>query len=214
MQKLNNSTLQTFLDNFIEELKSEKENMKLDIPFIISSLYQDFKDNTSKYRAFIKDLNVYPNYNIIVFDSQNDYNGIIDVDINLIKYVNTNTDYYDNNHPDYIYRLSFSYEDRNYGFCECTPDMIDYREDKHCCGHGCDATFCTFSLHKILHIVSGSWDGDEHDYWNFEDEFYISDKELAKEKEKEDIEREITELKIRIEADQKRLAELKVRDEK
>lgn len=208
MQKLNNNILQIFLDRFIEELKSEKEDRKLNIPFIISSLYQNFRDNTSKYLSFIKDLNDYPDYNILVFDSRNDYSGIIDVDINLIKYINTNTDYYCNNHPDYIYRLSFSYEDRNYGFCECTPDMPDYREDKHCCGHGCDVLFCEFSLHKVLHIASGSWEGDEHDYWDFEDEFYMNDKELAEKKEKEDRKREIDELKSRIELDQKRLAEL------
>jgi len=86
--------------------------------------------------------------------------------------------------------------------------MTDYREDKQCCGHGCDASFCEFSLHKVLHIISDSWEGDEHDYWDFEDEFYLSDKELAEKKEKEDKEREVLELKNRIEADQKRLAEL------
>ena len=86
--------------------------------------------------------------------------------------------------------------------------MTDYREDKHCCGHGCDATFCEFSLHKVLHITSGSWYGDEHDYWEFEDEFYTSDKELADKKAEEDKSRMIEELKNRIEADQKRLDEL------
>ena len=49
---------------------------------------------------------------------------------------------------------------------------------------------------------------DEHDYWEFEDEFYLGDKELAKKKENEDREREIEELKNRIEADQKRLKDL------
>ena len=86
--------------------------------------------------------------------------------------------------------------------------MRDYREDKQCCGHGCDAAFCEFSLYKVLHIASGSWEGDEHDYWEFEDEFYLSDKELSDKKEKEDREREIEVLRNRIEADQKRLAEL------
>ena len=51
-------------------------------------------------------------------------------------------------------------------------------------------------------------EGDEHDYWEFEDEFYLSDKELAKKKENEDREREIKELRNRIEMYQKRLAEL------
>lgn len=215
MQKLDNNILQIFLDRFIEELKRENESRysenisKLNIPFIISSLYQAFKNNTSKYRAFIKDLDTYPDYSIIICDSQNDYDGIIDVEINLVKCVELNDyDYYNSEHPDFSYYIKFIYDTRNYGYCECTPDMPDYREDKHCCGHGCDATFCSFSLYKVLNIVVDSWHGDEHDYWEFEDKFYASDKELADKKAEEDKERMIEELKNRIEADQKKLAEL------
>ena len=53
-----------------------------------------------------------------------------------------------------------------------------------------------------------SWDGDEHDYWDFEDDFYKDDKELAEQEEKRHKELEIKELKARIEADSKKLAEL------
>lgn len=215
MQKLENNTLQTFLERFVEELKIENGNRRyyntntIDIPFIISSLHQNFQNNTNIFNDFIHDLENYPDYNIIIFDSQNDYNGIIDVDINLVKGIE-----YDNNdccrseHPDYDYKLCFRYDTRNYRYCECTPDMPDYREDKQCCGHGCDASFCSFSLHKVLNIVSDSWSGDEHDYWEFEDEFYLNDKELADKKAEEDKARMIEELKNRIEADQKKLAEL------
>lgn len=63
MQKLENKTLQNFLERFIESLKYEKEynysNLikdQLDIPFIISSLYQSFKNNTPDYAEFISDL--------------------------------------------------------------------------------------------------------------------------------------------------------------
>lgn len=144
-----------------------------------------------------------------ILNSQNNYNGILDVQINLVKYIFKDGSMYDDQkHPEYIYELCFTYDTRDYGYCECTPDMPDYREDKHCCGHGCDAVFCEFSLHKVLHIVSGSWEGDEHNYWDFEDEFYLGDKELAEKKESEDREREIKELRNRIETDQKRLTEL------
>ncbi len=218
MQKLDNKTLQIFLHRFIAELKEENERRNircegerdLDIPFIISSLYQNFDEYTDIFKEFIQELCLYPDYNISILDSQNDYNGIIDAEINLMKYPDEeNEQYYTDGHsPNYDYKLCFSYDSRDYGYCQCTPDMPDYREDKHCCGHGCDAAFCEFSLHKVLHITSGSWDGDEHDYWEFEDEFYLSDKELADKKEKEDRERQIVELKNRITADQKRLAEL------
>ena len=67
MQKLENSTLQKFIEKLIEELKREKEysrlkNNQLDIPFIISAMYQSFKNNTEKYEDFIADLDKYSYY--------------------------------------------------------------------------------------------------------------------------------------------------------
>lgn len=204
MKKLENKTLQEFLDNFIQALKYENSDRKnydknsIDIPFIISSLYQSFNKDVSKYRDFISDIEHSFDYWFDISDSNNEYNGIIDADV---IFAVQNQSYYN-------YQLQFTYDARDYGYCQCTPDMPDYREDKYCCGYGCDVAFCEFSLYKVLHIVSGSWEGDDHDYWDFEDEFYLSDKELAEKKENEDREREIWELKSRIEADQKRLAEL------
>ena len=82
------------------------------------------------------------------------------------------------------------------------------RYDKGCCGHGCDASFCAFELHKILHITKDTWHGDEHAYWDFEDEFYTSDKELEEKKAKEDKERKIRNLKENIEEATKKMVEL------
>lgn len=218
MQKLQNYTLQRFLDYIIEELKRENEDRKihdtkeLDIPFIISSLWQSFNSRENDYKEFISELENYSEYNVIIENSKNDYDGIIDVFISLAKYKTEVSkdffcdDYYD--YPNYDYRLEFSNNERNWGYCECTPDMEDYREDKHCCGHECDASFCSFELHKVLHIIKDTWHGDEHDYWDFEDEFYADDKELADKKAAEDKKRMIKELKSRIEADSKKLAEL------
>lgn len=221
MFKLSNNTLQKFLDCFIEVIKEENRDRKqnygdseINIPFILSSLYQSMNNDIEKYKEFIQNLEEYPDYDIYITKSRNDYDGIIDVDINLYKFHEQENDdedydpYVDYDCPNYNYLLSFSYDKRYYGYCQCTPDMPDYRKDKHCCGHGCDASFCSFSLHKVLNVVSDSWHGDEHDYWEFEDEFYASDKELADKKKEEDRVREIEELKNRISADSKRLAEL------
>lgn len=211
MQKLENKTLQNFLERFIDSLKNEKEHghndlisNQLDIPFIISSLYQSFKNNPSDYTEFILDLEEYSDYGFSIENSRNDYNGIIDAYVYLSKEAN---DWQDET-PNYDYLLTFTYDFRDYGYCMCTPDMDDYREDKHCCGHGCDATFCEFSLQKISYIKRDSWNGDEHDYWDFEDEFYLNDEELAVKKREEDREIEIRELKKRIEEYSKRLAKL------
>lgn len=215
MQKLENSTLQKFLDKLIDELKREKEynrlkNDQLNIPFIISAIYQSFKNNTNRYKDFINDLEKYSDYGLYIEDSQNDYNGLVDIGVTLVKYIadSINPKFTDYDNPDYDYKFTLTYDERHWGYCECTPDMEDYREDKHCCGHGCDATFCEFELHKILHVIQDTWHGDEHDYWDFEDEFYMSDKELADKKAEEDKARAILELKSRIEADTKKLAEL------
>ena len=215
MKKLQNYTLQKFLDTFVDELKRENsdreyhDTRKLNIPFIISTLYQSFNNNTDKYNEFISDLEKWSDYGLIIDKPVNDYNGIIDVTVSLIKYdEESEEDYSEYDTPDYDYKFCFSYDERNWGYCECTPDMDDYREDKKCCGHGCDASFCAFELHKIVHVVEDTWHGDEHDYWDFEDEFYASDKELADKKASEDKARMIKELKSRIEADSKKLAEL------
>lgn len=215
MRKLQNNTLQKFLDNFIEELKRENEDREchetreLDIPFIISTLYQSFANNIDKYKELISDLKEWSDYGIVISKSDNDYNGIIDVMINLAKYddeLENMEDWF----PDYDYKITFTHDPRHWGYCECTPDMPDYREDKHCCGHGCDATFCEFELYKVLHITKDTWHGDEHDYWDFEDEFYESDKELADKKAEEDKARMIKELKNQIETASKKLVELGV----
>lgn len=212
MQKLQNNTLQRFLNYLIEEFKRTNEDRKLydikelDIPFIISSLHQSFKNSPDKYKDFISDLEEWPDYNVGIDESQNDYNGIIDVTVNLANYKDFEDS--ENWYPDYDYKFDFAYDIRHWGYCECTPDMSDYREDKHCCGHGCDAAFCSFKLHKVLHIMEDTWHGDEHDYWDFEDEFFADDKELADKKAEEDRVRTIEELKDQIEAASKKLAEL------
>ena len=215
MQKLENYTLQKFLDAFVNELKRENSDReyhgirKLNIPFIISTLYQSFNNNTDKYKELISDLEKWSDYSLSIDKPVNDYCGIIDVEISLIKYDGeSEEDFYEYDTPNYDYKLCFSYDERNWGCCECTPDMPDYREDKHCCGHGCDASFCAFELHKIVHVVEDSWHGDEHDYWDFEDKFYASDKELADKKAEEDKTRMIKSLKETIEEATKKLAEL------
>lgn len=198
------------LDRFIESIKYEKQNSdglkndQLDIPFIISSLYQSFKNNTTEYEEFISDLEKYSDYGFCIEDSRNDYNGIIDVYVYLSEYKSTD----DCDTPNYDYLLSFTYDFREYGYCMCTPEMKDYREDKKCCGHGCDAAFCEFLLQKISYVKRYSWHGDEHDYWDFEDKFYASDKKLADNKAEEERKYNIERLRKQIEAATKQLAEL------
>lgn len=216
MQKLENKILQAFLDDLIETLKdtnysnewdnkSEEYNKKpiFDIPFLASSLWQAFREESNTYSDFIKCLNKAYNYQIRIVAPDNDYYGICKAIVDFYK-----SEELCEGFDEYQYEINFMYDPRDWGYCQCIPDMKDYREDKDCCGHGCDWWAPAFEIRKSFNMGKYSWEGDEHDYWDFEDEFYMNDKELAEKKENEDKEREIEELRNRIKADQKRLVEL------
>ena len=215
MKKLQNKTLQTFLDRLADELKSENENREyenkseddrysiLNIPFIVSSLWEAFKAEPNIYSDFIKCLSKAYDYQITIVEPNNDYYGICRAIVGF--YV---SDKVYEGLEEYQYEIEFYYDPREWGYCECTPDMKDYREDKGCCGHGCDWWAPAFEMRKSYEVGNHSWNGDEHDYWDFEDDFYKDDKELAEQEEKRHKELEIKELKARIEADSKKLAEL------
>ena len=209
MIKLKNPTLQKFILQLIDAIKEENrdaigyvEPKQLDIPFVISSLYQSFKDYPKKFTEFIKDLEDYPDYEIVIEIPQI-YDTVATATVFFVECYPLHED--GDNILDFRYVINFELDDRPWGYCECTPDMPDYREDKHCCGHGCDATFCRFTLTKTYDVTFGSWNGDEHDYWDFEDEFYMSESELKAKKEREEREKEIRRLKDEIEKNTERL---------
>lgn len=211
MQKLQNDTLQQFLENLIDGLKNENQEReynsltKWNIPFLVSVVYQSFQNETDIYKDFIADLQAYPEYHINFTDASGDAYALVDVEIILAKYDAKEEHMI---YPEFDYKMCFAEEERLYGYCECTPNMPDYRADKQCCGHGCDASFCEFTLYKILNIHKASWAGDEHDYWEFEDAFYDEDHALAEKRKQEAKEREIQELQETIANSKKRLAEL------
>lgn len=215
MQKLENSTLQRFLEELSDALKAENENREyenkskddrnsiLNIPFIVSPLWEAFRAEPNTYSDFIKCLNKAYDYQILITEPDNDYYGICKaiVGFHVSEKVYEGLE-------EYQYEIEFHYDPRDWGYCQCKPTDKDYREDKHCCGHGCDWWAPAFEMRKSYIMGSHSWDGDEHDYWDFEDDFYKDDKELAEQEEKRHKELEIKELKARIEADSKKLAEL------
>ena len=215
MQKLENYTLQKFLERLKDDLESENENREyenlseddkysiLNIPFLISSLWEAFRAEPNTYSDFIECLNKAYDYQILITEPDNDYYGICKAIISF--YVSDNMC---GGVEDYQYEINFNYDPRDWGYSVCTSDMEDYREDKHCCGHGCDWWAPAFEMRKSFSVSNHKWHGDEHDYWNFEDEFYASNKELADKKAEEDRLREIKELKNQIETASKKLAEL------
>lgn len=215
MLQLKNETLDSLVKNIIGEFQyiNARERMlkklgleKIDIPFYISSLYQAFEGVNDEISAdtefadFVRTLQECDDYNI---DVLKDSDGYLKVTIYPAVFHDC---FYDN--MKHYYTIKFFQEDRDYGCCECTPDMKDYREDKDCCGHGCDATFSGFKIEKTAYILYHTWDGDEHDYWNFEDEYYEEHQDDKAKKEQQNRECRIQFLKANIEMYSKELNEL------
>jgi hypothetical protein len=207
---------QQIIDDFIKELvdQLERENNDrsyhkkklLNIPYIIAPLVQHLISET--YKDFLKDISSH-SYFINYFDDNTEgySNGYIEVNL-YNKSEEDCDDYYNPECELHNYKIVFGKDQRHWGYCQCVPEDEDYRKDKDCCGHGCDWTAPTFKIEKTFSLGQNSWVGDQHNYWDFEDNFYASDKKLAEEKAKRDKEERIKYLQENIEIMQKELSEI------
>jgi len=107
---------------------------------------------------------------------------------------------------DYCYYIEFTEDERNWGYCQCSPNNPDYNEKHDCCGHGCDWTAPAFRLEKVISLGSGKWDGDASDYWEYEDNFKSREEnknnkveEYKKEQQRKSLQNQIAELKKELE---------------
>lgn len=189
MKNCGDVVLQNFLEALVDALKEYNEDLKysnqstredlesdmvVDIPFVISSLWQSFKNDPEKHANFKEYLS--NPYNIEIFPLNDNY------DYGKCKAVVSYFDSENGAMSKYYYVIKFLFEDRYWGYCECAPEDPDYREDHCCCGHGCDWEAPAFSIEKVKEESYSSWNGDEHDYWDFEDSYYQDDKKAAEEK--------------------------------
>lgn len=184
-----------FIEDVITELKNENsygayyEKKELNIPYMIAPLKQNL--HKDEYKNFILDLSKFDYWINYEDDTSDGYtNGRIDV-LLIDRITNTEKTISIMTLPkNFYYSIEFTRDERHWGYCECTPEDDGYQADKECCGYGCDWNAPAFNIKKIEYIGSSSWNGDEHDYWEFEDAFYKSDDELAEEKaEKEKTEK-------------------------
>ena len=198
MQSCGNYVLQEFLEKLIAEIRRESDRFSVkNLPFIIAPIWQNFKVDYKKYDEFANDLMTH-DYHIIFEDLTGDW-----------FHSKFSVYFYDKLYPlkeaDFCYYFWISYDSRHWGYCECKPEDPDYREDKGCCGHGCDWNAPRFDMQKAYYVSTASWNGDEHDYWDFEDSFFKDDDELRKEKEEADRKQKIVDIKKSIEELQSRL---------
>ncbi len=193
------------INMFINDVKEvlEKENgdvVKIDLPFMVAPLLQNLYKE--KYSEFILNLKDYYYSIDFIEDTSFGYsrsNG-------KLKIV-----FYLPNTSPLTYQINFTYEERNKqnGYCQCNYEDEGYREDKECCGHDCEWDAPSFELTKIVEIGSDSFEGDEHDYWDYEDVFYFKDNVKALEEEQEKILLEIDSYNERLMSIQQKLEALK-----
>lgn len=208
--------MEYIINDFIKEVKEalidENEDRKncggkkqLDLPFIISSLQQRLSDD--ELVEFIKDISV-NRYSLQYEDVGDEYYDYGKLNVSLFEQeiVNDELCY---TYLDYSYSIIFCYDPREWEYCQCEPTDRDYIEDKHCCGHGCDWWAPAFRIIKEISIGhQHSWNGDQHDYWKYEESFYKSDLDLASEKAKKDKEDKIKYLSENIKQMQEELHKL------
>lgn len=208
MKYSDNAIVQKFMKRLAGAFKYENEckesdDEKFDIPFLVSGLWEDLTDNYKCYDEFCSDLRDCDEYDIVIHDS--DY---YICKVNVIFFNENKDDWIGMEESNFRYEIAFSYDERNWGYCECSPDDKDYREDKHCCGHGCDWNAPWIMVRKSFLVSEHSWSGDEHDYWDFEDKFYLNDNEEKEKKLLTEREYKIKILKETIENAQRELKKL------
>lgn len=208
-----NEVLKTLLNKIINELPQCKDNNKhLDTPLFVGALYQDFcrEDSEKTYHELIEDLREYSDYDIIFRDfGEDDFYNDQGITLVIILYEHEKHEDYNEYQPlDRSYEIILSIEDEYLGYCDCKPGDKDYREDKKCCGHGCDWAVPYFRIIKRTEMNFQRWKGDQHDFWDFEDAFY--EKYLSEKQRKEKIEKEeeITRLKSELNEIKKKLNSL------
>lgn len=193
MKKVNYEELsKQLINDIIEELKySDIEEER--ICFMVAPLYQTLENN----EELLNDISKYK-YCVTYFEPEEDEytNGYISI------YLSDE----DGNELPYIYELEFNIDGRLWGYCQCSDEDKDYDARYKCCGHGCDWYAPAYSIRKITYICNNSWIGDEHDYWEFKDNFYNVTK---KEKEEEIKNNRIKELQETIKRCSEELDELK-----
>ena len=197
-----------FIKNIVECLEFENmdrmhdDKSQLDIPFMIATSYQHLSDK--EYSSFIEDLSKH-DYSINYFEGNNEENYYTDGYI-LIQLSDKNDNCFYSRYCNYEYKIIFDIEERFQGYCLCKSTDEDYDDRYKCCGRNCDWDAPQFILQKIENIGSSSFDGDQHDFWDFKDKFNgICEEEEKKleiqlkikqlQMQKENIEKEIEKLK-------------------
>ncbi len=170
---MNNYLKQDLISRITKCLKEENKRnssdpdwKSLNIPFMIAPLVQLLENSPlDDLENYLKEWSIFDLY----YDSDKT-GGYSNGSVRLVTYKKNQTTFSEISNITYIF--DFFRDERPYGYCECRLDEEDYREDKLCCGHGCDWDAPGIVVKKVIDMVNHPWEGDEHDFWEFEDSFY------------------------------------------
>ena len=204
-----------FIQNLTSTLNNENENRinhnkkLLDIPYIISVINQQIEN----CKEFIDDITRHT-YCINGYDEDNSMgytNGKIRI---LIEKPDNEkeSEYMVDVYYDYCYYIEFTKDERHWGYCECEPEDKGYNEKYRCCGNGCDFTASAFRIKKVISLGSYAWEGQERDYWKYQEQFESNEQNINKEIEKFKLEQEKQFLRNRINELQEELDKLELEE--
>ncbi|WP_143322849.1 hypothetical protein [Clostridium sp. HBUAS56010] len=177
---MNDYLKQDLISRITKCLKEENERNSpdsdwtpLNVPFMLAPLMQVMENNPLKeLEDHLKEWSIF-DVNYCKDEADGYGNGFINISFYKTQSNKTYADF-----SDITYVINFNIDDRPWGYCQCLPTDEDYREDKQCCGHGCDWYAPGVSIKKVTNIISHNWKGDEHDFWEFEDSFYKVNEDL------------------------------------
>jgi len=180
--------------NYHEVIKYEGNKTPIDVPYVISVIDQQIEN----YKEFMDDITNYTYYiNNYERDNTEGYtNGKIKI---LIENTENDTCYY-------YYFIEFLYDQRHWGYCQCTPEDKDYNSKYDCCGNGCDFVAPAFRLIKKLDFGYSVWEGREKDYWTYKEQFEANEQnkntdveKFRNEQKKQELENRIKKLQVELE---------------
>jgi len=209
------STKDQFIQNLIKELNDENEtriyqNKKpLDVCHIISVIDQQIEN----CKEFIDDITKYT-YCINGYDedySEGYTNGKITI---LIEKPDKEkeSNHWAGCYYDYSYCIEFLYDERHWGYCECTSDMKGYNKKYKCCGESCDWNGSAFKIEKVINLGYHIWEGQEKDYWEYKEKFESNEQNKNEDVEKFKLEEKKQYLKDRINEFQEELDKLELKE--
>jgi hypothetical protein len=179
--------MEKFLQNLKEFMVSiEKEHSD----FPASDFYAVFEQSKDEIKEIINDITKSDYWFKYVQDDKDGYSKG-----KIVVYVKqSNNDVY----PNYYYEFELIYEDRMWGYCNCTPDMPEYNPIHKCCGLNCDWYAPGVLIRRIENSDYLSFHGFEKDLWELRAKWSGNEEDFKRkeiEKQIKSIDEQIAELK-------------------